>query len=81
MSADSYLEAISYVEKGDWNASHRLIQKYNTQTACWIHAHLHRIEGDLWNAGYWYERAGKKAPELSLEAELKQIKSYVLSKK
>ena len=79
MSTESYLEAIRLIEKGDWEASHRLIQMYNTQTACWIHAHLHRIEGDLWNAAYWYERAGKKMTGLSFEAELKQIKSFILN--
>jgi hypothetical protein len=81
MSVESYLEAMSYIEKGDWEASHRLIQKYHNQPACWIHAHLHRAEGDLWNARYWYERAVKKMPKRSLAEELKQIKSFVLTEK
>jgi hypothetical protein len=79
MSVSSYLDAISYIENGDWDASHQLIQKYHTQIACWIHAHLHRIEGDLWNANYWYERAGRKASDHTLEEERNQIKSYILN--
>ena len=80
MSAKSYLKAISYIEKGDWDASHQLIQRYNSGTACWIHAHLHRVEGDLWNAKYWYERAGKNLPKYTLEEERNQIKSFIITK-
>ena len=78
MPVDPYIEAIHFIEKGDWEASHQLIQRYNSAMACWIHAHLHRVEGDLWNANYWYDRAGKKAPDLSFQEERDQIKSFIL---
>ncbi len=78
MPSHAYLEAIQLIEKGDWEASHQLIQRYNTEMACWIHAHLHRIEGDLWNANYWYKRAGKIPSTLSFAEEQAEIKSYIL---
>ena len=79
MPAQPYLETISLIHAGDWESAHQLIQRYNTETACWIHAHLHRIEGDLWNANYWYDRAGKQAPDITLQQELDQIKSFILN--
>jgi hypothetical protein len=78
MSVDPYWEAILYIEKGDWESAHQLIKRYNTETACWIHAHLHRAEGDLWNANYWYERAGKQPLTCTLNEEQDKIKSYLL---
>ncbi len=44
----------------------------------WIHAYLHRKEGDEWNAGYWYRRAGKPFPKTTLEQELKELVEFVL---
>ncbi len=43
----------------DWDAAHRIVQPYEDPTACWIHAVLHKIEGDQGNSRYWYGRAGK----------------------
>lgn len=45
--------------KGEWEAAHTLAQAQEDATGAWVHAHLHRIEGDEANAGYWYRRAGK----------------------
>ena len=44
----------------------------------WIHAYLHRKEGDKWNAGYWYRRANREYPKISLEEELNTIIAYLL---
>ncbi len=71
------LEALELDAKGDWDASHRIVQKYNSMEACWIHAYLHRKEGDLGNAGYWYSRANKNRPNHSLEEEWNTIFEYV----
>ncbi len=51
----------------------QLIQDINDRDASWIHAYLHRKEGDTGNAGYWYSRAGKQMPGLTIEKEWEQI--------
>ncbi len=47
--------------KGEWSLAHGLVQDLDSAEAAWVHAWLHRIEGDDWNAGYWYRRAGREA--------------------
>lgn len=74
----AYLQSLWYDGKGDWNKSHEIIQDIDDKTAAWIHAYLHRKEGDIWNADYWYRRAGRKRPELSLEEEWKNIVTTLL---
>lgn len=68
-----YLKALWYDAKGDWENAHKLIQDMEDKNASWIHAYLHRKEGDTANADYWYTRAGKKRPSLSLENEWKEL--------
>ena len=54
------LHAIDLAIAGEWNAAHQIVQQYETDTtAAWIHAVLHKIEGDQDNSRYWYRRAGK----------------------
>ncbi|QMU30961.1 hypothetical protein [Adhaeribacter radiodurans] len=67
------LQALWYDGKGDWHQSHEIAQEKNTPAYCWIHAYLHRKEGDQWNANYWYQRAGRKMPSVSLEQEWESI--------
>ena len=67
------LQALWYDGKGDWHQSHEIAQVKNTPDYCWIHAYLHRKEGDQWNANYWYQRAGRKMPNVSLEQEWENI--------
>jgi len=55
-----YLTALWYDAKGNWDKAHTLIQDVEDKNASWIHAYLHRKEGDIFNADYWYGRAGKK---------------------
>lgn len=64
------LRSLWYAAKGDWESSHDIAQEINSPMGSWIHAYLHRMEGDKWNAGYWYDRAGKPFPKYSLEEEL-----------
>lgn len=68
-----HLKALWYDGKGDWEQSHNIIQDINDMNASWIHAYLHRKEGDIWNADYWYNRAGKKRPSISLDEEWEVI--------
>lgn len=69
----TYLKALWFDAKGDWEKSHNIIQDMDDPIASWIHAYLHRKEGDISNAGYWYHRAGKKMPDLTLQEEWKFI--------
>ena len=56
---DDLLRAVELALAGDWNAAHQLVQQYEDETAAWIHAVLHKMEGDLGNARYWYRRANR----------------------
>ena len=67
------LEALSLVAAGDWESAHNLVQDDPSPEAAWVHAHLHRVEGDLSNAGYWYRRAGKPQATIGLEEERRAI--------
>ena len=73
-----YAQALWYEGKGDWNKAHELIQDLPDKSAAWIHAYLHRKEGDVWNADYWYNRAGRKRPSVSLDEEWEQIAAAML---
>lgn len=72
------LRALWYDAKGDWHSSHDLVDQLTEPMAKWIHAYLHRKEGDDWNARYWYRQAGKPFPEMSLDKELKQLVEAVV---
>ncbi|BDS06896.1 hypothetical protein NT6N_19360 [Oceaniferula spumae] len=56
------LTALWLARAGRWEEAHDLCQKVEGTAGAWIHAHLHRVEGDLPNAGYWYREAGKPQP-------------------
>jgi hypothetical protein len=77
-SLSPYLEALWYDGKDDWETAHTLIQDTGDKTAARIHAYLHRKEGDIANARYWYRNAGQKLPDLSLADEWKKIVSDLL---
>ena len=67
------VHALSLLAAGDWEGAHRLVQDDPSPEAAWVHAHLHRVEGDLSNAGYWYRRAGKPQVTDDLEEERRTI--------
>jgi hypothetical protein len=67
------LKALALVAAGDWDGAHMLVQDDPSPEAAWVHAHLHRVEGDLSNDGYWYRRAGKPQASNSLEDERQVI--------
>jgi hypothetical protein len=69
------LAALWWAAKGDWDAAHKIVQDESTRDAAWVHAYLHRVEGDLGNAGYWYRQAGQPVPKDSLDAEWERIVS------
>jgi len=80
-----YLQVLWYDAKGDWNRAHEIIQSIEDlpaggqgNTAAWIHAYLHRKEGDIGNADYWYRQAGRKRSLSSLEDEWETIVKALL---
>jgi hypothetical protein len=64
--------------KGDWTKAHESAQQDEGPAGAWVHAYLHRKEGDSSNAGYWYERAGKAPARSSLEEEWNEITGSLL---
>jgi len=74
------LQALWFDAKGDWNKAHELAQEAGESHGDWVHAYLHRKEGDASNARYWYVRAGKPVCSGSLEAEWAAISEALLAK-
>ncbi len=68
-----HLRALWHEGAGDWAAAHAVVQDMDDAEAAWIHAYLHRREGDLSNADYWYRRAGRKRPAQGLDEEWASI--------
>ncbi|WP_027553116.1 hypothetical protein [Bradyrhizobium sp. Cp5.3] len=75
------LAGLWWAAKGDWDQAHRIVQDDNSRDAAWVHAYLHRVEGDLGNAGYWYRQAGQPTAKDSLEAEWERIAATLLGSK
>ena len=71
------LEAVERALAGDWPAAHVIVQEHKGDPlAAWIHAVVHRMEGDLGNARYWYRRCGRELrPEVPTDAELREIRT------
>ena len=73
-NSHTHLEsALALLAAGDWDGAHRSVQDDRSAEAAWIHAHLHRVEGDLANARYWYARAGRPEATGSLDEERAEI--------
>lgn len=68
-----YAQALWYDARGEWEKAHELIQDLPDRNAAWIHAYLHRKEGDSWNADYWYNKAGRQRPQATLDGEWEQL--------
>jgi hypothetical protein len=73
------LHALWQDATGNWDNAHAIAQDLDDRTGSWIHAYLHRKEGDLANAGYWYRRAGQPVAHDSLEAEWDRIVTALLT--
>lgn len=72
------LAALWWDAKGDWTRAHEAAQAGDDAGSAWVHAYLHRKEGDLSNARYWYARAGRPAATGALEAEWAAIAAALL---
>jgi hypothetical protein len=67
------LRALWHDARGDWDAAHSVAQDVDDASGAWVHAYLHRKEGDIGNARYWYDRAGRPEATDSLDAEWSRI--------
>lgn len=72
------LAALWWAARGQWDQAHKLVQDEATANAAWVHAYLHRVEGDLGNAAYWYRQASQPVAKDALEAEWERIVSVLV---
>ena len=77
-SVPAALQALWHEANGRWHSAHEIVQQSEERSAEWVHAYLHRREGDLSNAAYWYRRVGRSAPQMSLEEEWECIAELLL---
>jgi hypothetical protein len=75
---DAPLAGLWGAAKGSWDQAHKIVQDESSADAAWVHAYLHRVEGDLGNAGYWYRQAGRPVATDSLESEWERIVAALL---
>ena len=75
------LAGLWWAAKDDWDKAHRVVMNGAGKESAWVHAYLHRLEGDLDNAGYWYKQAGKPVASGSLPAEWEDIAHALLDEK
>jgi hypothetical protein len=73
------LRALWHDAKGDWDKAHEIAQGVDDKSGAWVHAYLHRKEGDVSNAAYWYRQAGKPVATDSLEDEWNRIATALLT--
>jgi hypothetical protein len=72
------LAALWHEAKGDWDKAHHLAQSQDDAVGAWVHAYLHRVEGDNRNAAHWYRRAGKPQSSAPLNEEWDEIATALL---
>ncbi len=78
---DAPLAGLWWAAKGQWDQAHAIVQDESTADAAWVHAFLHRVEGDPGNAGYWYRQAGQPIAHDSLDSEWDRIVSVLIAGK
>jgi hypothetical protein len=74
------LEALWYAGRGDWERAHRIAMSAKSRDAAWVHAYLHRQEGDLDNARYWYRQARRPEFTGTLDEEWDAIAGEFLAR-
>jgi hypothetical protein len=77
---DGVLLALWWDAKGDWSRAHEIAQDIGGADGAWVHAYLHRKEGDTGNAAYWYRRAGRAVGRGDLNEEWEQIVRSLLAR-
>ena len=79
-SVSKALQALWHDARGKWDTAHQIANDVDDKTGAWVHAYLHRKEGDLGNAAYWYQRASLPVATDSLEAEWMRIVAALLER-
>jgi hypothetical protein len=74
------LTGLWWAAKDEWDKAHAIVMDEGGKDCAWVHAYLHRVEGDLGNAGYWYRQAGKPAATGALQSEWTEIARDLLAK-
>ena len=75
---NALLKAIQLAQSNDWDGAHQIVQIYSDETACWIHAVLHKIEGDEENSRYWYRKCKTSHEDfLNANEELNAILEFL----
>ena len=77
MQKDNLLKTIILADDGKWENAHITVQDIENEYAYWIHANLHREEGDISNSKYWYRRAGRDYTEIDFKAEREEIRREI----
>ncbi|WP_114749976.1 hypothetical protein [Pleomorphovibrio marinus] len=75
-----HLRSLWYDAKGDWDKAHSLIDSLLDKDSAYLHAYLHRKEGDMGNAGYWYNKAGRVISSKTLDEEWEELLRYFLER-
>ncbi len=73
------LQALWWAGKDDWDKAHKIVMDEDAADCAWVHAYLHRVEGDLDNARYWYRQARREATSGELAAEWSAIAAALLT--
>lgn len=68
-----HAKVLDLSREGSWDEAHKLIQQHYDELSCLVHAYLHRVEGNLSNANYWYSRIGVDMPKNTLKDELNRL--------
>jgi hypothetical protein len=74
-----YEKSLWHSAKDEWEKAHNIVQDLNDKSSALVHAFLHRQEGDLSNAKYWYDRAGSHMPSISLDEEWEELVTKFLA--
>ncbi len=77
MDKQKLIDALNEEKAGNWDAAHEIVQDMSHRLASLIHGYLHRVEGDLGNAGYWYNRASEPIPDNTLPEEWDRLMDIV----
>jgi hypothetical protein len=74
------LRALWWAKKDNWARAHKIVMDDDGRDSAWVHAHLHRVEGDASNARYWYREAGRPAAKAAPAAEWNAIVKALIEK-
>jgi len=72
------LQALRWAANDNWDKAHRIVMNEHSRDCAWVHAYLHRVEGDPDNAGYWYRQARRKPATRPVASEWEEIVAALL---